>query len=574
MSRRVRTAVFALGTIGALVGSLAVPTLAGRAGGATATTGPAAHRVRHVLLVSVDGMHESDLQWYVETHPGSVLALLAARGVQFTSAQTPIPSDSFPGMVGQLTGGNPSTTGVYYDDSYNYQLLAPGSTHCAGVKPGTEVAYTEDADRVPTAIDAGQGLPGLPNGVLAMTPRPATLLDPKKLPVSPATCRPVYPHQYLRVNTVFDVVKAHGQRTAWSDKHPAYDILEGPSGRGIDDLFTPEVNSNAPARYTDITGAPGDWTTNNFATRQYDGYKVQAVLNEIDGYDHSGRHRVGVPGIFGMNFQTVSTAEKLPSSVDPTTGKSYRGGYLTGGYQPGPLLASAFDWLNGRLGLMVAELSRRGLAGSTALILSAKHGQSPTDPRDLTRVDDGTVIGGLNAAWRSAGHRTDLVAFAVDDDIMLLWLSDRSPVAADFATRYLLRHPATGTTYNRADPNVAGPDRVVTQSGLRAVYAGVQAASYWGVRVGEPRHPDVVGLVQHGVVYTGGTGKIAEHGGDDPQDRGVPLLVVAPGAGPGGLDNRTVETTSIAPTILALLGLDPRELDAVRIEATPTLPTR
>ena len=47
---------------------------------------------------------------------------------------------------------------------------------------------------------------------------------------------------------------------------------------------------------------------------QYDSYKVQAVLNEIDGYDHSRKTKVGVPAIFGMNFQTVSTAEKLLTS--------------------------------------------------------------------------------------------------------------------------------------------------------------------------------------------------------------------------------------------------------------------
>ena len=41
---------------------------------------------------------------------------------------------------------------------------------------------------------------------------------------------------------------------------------------------------------------------------------MQAILNEIDGYDHCGTHRVGAPAIFGMNLQTVSTAEKLPTS--------------------------------------------------------------------------------------------------------------------------------------------------------------------------------------------------------------------------------------------------------------------
>ncbi|MFD0331499.1 hypothetical protein ACFQZC_33525 [Streptacidiphilus monticola] len=36
----------------------------------------------------------------------------------------------------------------------------------------------------------------------------------------------------------------------------------------------------------------------------------------------------------------------------------------------------------------------------------------------------------------------------------------------------------------------------------------------------------------------------------------------------------TVHTTQIAPTILALLGLDPQRLEAVRIEHTRVLPVR
>lgn len=78
--------------------------------------------VDHVLLVSVDGMHQSDLGWYVQTHPHSILAELMAHGIDDSNASTPFPSDSFPGMVGQVTGGNPSTTGIYYDDTWNHDL--------------------------------------------------------------------------------------------------------------------------------------------------------------------------------------------------------------------------------------------------------------------------------------------------------------------------------------------------------------------------------------------------------------------------------------------------------------------
>ena len=58
--------------------------------------------VEHVLLVSVDGMHQSDLAWYVQTHPNSALAKLMAQGIDYSNASTPFPSDSYPGMIGQV----------------------------------------------------------------------------------------------------------------------------------------------------------------------------------------------------------------------------------------------------------------------------------------------------------------------------------------------------------------------------------------------------------------------------------------------------------------------------------------
>ena len=218
---------------------------------------------------------------------------------------------------------------------------------------------------------------------------------------------------------------------------------------------------------------------------------------------------------------------------------------------------------------MVSEIRARRLADSTAIIISAKHGQSPTDPNDLARVPDGPIIDAINAAW-TAAHPTHkgagaLVVFSTDDDGMLLWLSDRSQQAADFVKHYLLTHSAAAN-------NVSGNPITVTNSGLKRVFAGRAAARLFDVSAADPRHPDIVGIAQHGVVYTGGQAKIAEHGGDDQQDRNVPILVVVPGARPGHIDGARVETTQIAPSILRLLGLDPRALQAVRIEHTRVLP--
>jgi len=527
---------------------------------ASAATGQPGHgSIKHVLLISVDGLHQQDLTWYVKNHPHSVLAALDHQGLEYGNAETPFPSDSFPGLVGQVTGGNPRSTGIYYDDTWNHDVFPAGTTKCSGPVPGGEVAYTEADDINLNRLDAGQGLAGLPGSILEMTSDPLQVINPKNLPVDPVTCKPIDPNQYLKVNTIFNVARDHGLRTAWSDKHPAYQILSGPSGTGVQDYFTPEINSQA-------IGFPAgeDWTSDNAATMQYDSFKVQAILNEINGFDHSGKHHLGVPAIFGMNFQTVSTAQKLPTSDGLT------GGYLPGGKVPGPLLTRALNYVDAQIGAMVSRIQADGLARSTAIIISAKHGQSPTDPNALARVPDGPIIDAINAAWKAAHPGAgDLVIFSTDDDVMQLWLSDRSQAAADFVKNYLLTHSAAGN-------NISGNAITVQASGLKAVYAGAAAAAFIGVPASDPRHPDILGVVQHGVVYTGGKGKIAEHGGDDRQDRNVPILVDVPGLLPGLQGGRVikapVETTQIAPTILRLLGLNPDELQAVQIEHTRVLP--
>src|SRR3979411_196766 len=234
-------------------------------------------------------------------------------------------------------------------------------------------------------------MPYTPSFRLRIPVYPRSVFTTTQLPVDPSSCLPVFPHQYLKVNTIFEVVHNAHLRTAWSDKHPAYEILNGPSGTGVQDLFTPEINSDAP-----VAGAPIDWTADNALTQQYDSYKVAAVVNEINGFDHSGTVRLGTPAIFGMNFQTVSTAEKLPKSGGQP------GGYLADGVTPGPVLSGALDYINGKVGAIGAALKNRHLDRSTVIILSAKHGQSPDTPSLLTRIPDGPIVGGLNAAWKAA----------------------------------------------------------------------------------------------------------------------------------------------------------------------------
>jgi len=170
-------------------------------------------RIRRVLLISVDGLHALDLTNYVAAHPNSTLARLSRHGKTYTNASSSQPSDSFPGLVALVTGGSPTTTGFWYDVSFNRKLSLPAAPNtvmgmASGPCPstgGAVVELDEGVDFDLTQLDGGGGI------------------NPAFLPRDPNNgCAPVFPHQYLRVNTIFEVVKANGGWTAWTDKHPSY----------------------------------------------------------------------------------------------------------------------------------------------------------------------------------------------------------------------------------------------------------------------------------------------------------------------------------------------------------------
>jgi len=576
-----------------------VATAAAVVAASVSVASPGKARIKHVLLISVDGLHQSDLEWYVAHHPSSELAKLDKGGAEFSNAHTAVPSDSDPGGTALMTGGDPRSTGAYYDVAYSHDVFPPGTTDCSGPVPGGDAIYDSPDDilnAVPDLLNNGSGntFPSFdedgsiypsgvdtnPGAIMNLTPHPQSGLNPATYPVDPATCQPIAPWDWLQVNSIFQVIHNAGMRTAWSDKHAIYTSFNGPGsgGMSIDDFFGPEIDSQA----VEPNGVPypqdDDWAHIDAATKQYDGYKVQAVINELNGYDHSGQNKVGVPAILGMNFQAVSVAEKVDSpgtiTKNPdgsyTVGLTELAGYLPGTTTPGPLLSGALDYVDAQLRRMVDTIHKAGLQPSTAIIVTAKHGQSPQDPLLLKRIKDGPIIDAINAAWTAqTGDPNNLIVAGTDDDLWQNYLSVKSQEAADFVKCYLWNHDATAHLYD--NDGVDRGTEQVAHSGLAQIYAGQEAADFFGVPYSDPRYPDVFGRVQVGVVYTGGS-KIAEHGGDNPADREVPILVYAPGSVHHASSAQWVETTQVAPTVLQLLGLDPRSLQAVQQEGTQVLP--
>ena len=569
MKRNVRWRAAAVTTAAAgLLGS----TLALSGGAGAESRGTA----KHILLISVDGLHASDLATCeanaAAKEPGGcpTLASLAGHGTTYSNAHTSEPSDSAPGLMALVTGGDPKLTGVYYDDSYDRTFYLPPAQLASGVQDctgpaGAEAAYFENVDfGAPTAQN-----PNNPN-----RPILNAALDPSQYDYArvDGKCQPMAPNNVLRTNSIFSVAHQAGMYTAWADKHPVYNLEI--SGHGtpdsVSDPFNTEINADIiPPALTDTRGTTVTFNPDNpdgtgsfFLTdsmqnvESYDQIKVDAILNQIDGFNSAHTMRAPVPAIFGMNFQTVSVGQKVVRTDCRSTPCA---GYDPGGYEPGstssapvftPQLAGGIESVDKALKSMVDELSAKQILSSTTIIIAAKHGQSPIDPSTLQKVghaeQDVLTNAGIN------------IAQLTDDDVALIWLKDQSQTAA-------------AVDALNADKNGSNTAHI------QSVLSGQALAAQFNSPTEDSRTPDIIAEPIPGTIYSHSKAKVMEHGGFADDDTHAALLVVngadivndTPGA---GTNNTAVQNYQVAPTILSLLGLNPNKLDSVRIEGVKVLP--
>src|SRR5437763_1980656 len=280
--------------------------------------------IKHVLLVSIDGMHAVDYENCVASKTCPNLAALGKTGVNYTRTTTSRPSDSFPGLMALVTGGSPRTVGAFYDVAYD-RVLAPPK------------------------IATGNGL-------------------------------------------------------------PAGSCLEG------------QINGTQTEYEEGV---------------EIDQTKLNAVVNQINGKNHLGTSNAPVPVILGMNFQAVSVGEKL---VSPAALPADRSDINSGGYEdaqgtPRPLMMKEIVFVDGAIGQMVSALKHEGLLDSTAIIITAKHGQSPIDPNRFFPIPGKTNNGEPPSAVLLPPNPNLLPAVYSDptnglgiaeDDISQIWLANSS----------------------------------------------------------------------------------------------------------------------------------------------------
>ena len=364
----------------------------------------------------------------------------------------------------------------------------------------------------------------------------------------------------MRTNTIFSVVHAAGGYTAWIDKHASYSFAAGPGGTGLDDYYSPEVDSTVVplpgvqtaegascATIRDPNANLSSWTNSFLNIQCYDALKVGALLNEIAGKTHLGAP-AQVPALFGMNFQSVYIGESLN---EPTVGA---GGYQNAAALPSAQLLREIEFVDNSIGVIVNALKAAGLYNNTLIVVTAKHGESPIDPTRY--VADGantpaTLLGTALPYSESPLNPTGIGA--TEDDVSVIWLK---PGASLTAAVQLLETDATAI-------------------GLGEIYYGPTLALNYnvgGLGPGQdPRTPDIIVTPNIGVTYSGSTTMIGDHGGFGHDDTNVMLLAANP-AFTAQTVSATTRTAQVAPTILGALGLTPEALDAVNAEGTRALP--
>ncbi len=437
---------------------------------------PANHPAEHVLIVTVDGMHAVDLANWVGLHPQSVLAGLSRRGVSYTNAHVPWP-DGAAGLLAFATGGTSISTGIVSSEGYD-RALAAGGPGC--VAAGAEINL--DRTDAPLPRDPGHG------------------------------CAEVPVHALVRVNSIFDLVHANGGRTAWADESAAYaDLLRGPSGTALDEVFVPPERSGASLIETARIG---------------DERRVDAVLGWIDG------RQGAAPRLFGVALMSVDAAQRQAPSGSGTEPRA------------GAPLQNAMEQIDGQLGRVVRELGKAGLEDSTWIVVTARHGQAPMGDQPLRAVDPARI----EAVARSSAHGE--LARVTADTVGLVWLK-RPEAAAAVLQAY---------RENR------------TALGIGEIYSADKLGLIMNTAEEDTRMPDIVLEPQAGVIWMRpGADRPRVHGGfSDDQDH-VALLISGRQL-TGRVDKTPVPTTQIAPLILRILGMEKMDLKALHREHTPALP--
>jgi arylsulfatase A-like enzyme len=250
-----------------------------------------------------------------------------------------------------------------------------------------------------------------------------------------------------------------------------------------------------------------------------------------------------------MNFQALNAAKK----------DSLGAGYADDLGTPNSALADALAHTDASIGRMVTELANQGLTLTTAIIITAKHGESSLDPSKRV-IDTNSAIQNVLTKALPIAYPPSSIAKLTEKTAALIWLTNQNDTAG-----------VAGVLTLKANEQTLNIAQILSGESLKLL---------WPDPLSDPATPDIVVVPNLGVNFEPTLSSAlpavqAEHGGLNENEIHVPLMVVG-GSTNGiainpGLIRAPVSTTQIAPTILELLNLDPNALQAVRLENVEVL---
>src|SRR5262249_32758090 len=127
--------------------------------------------------------------------------------------------------------------------------------------------------------------------------------------------------------------------------------------------------------------------------------------------------KLGVPNLFGMNFQAVSVGQKLIEG-------SVSGGYLDNTGRASAALNDEIEVGDAGIGQMGEELKKQDLFNSTLIIVTVKHGHSPNEPHQVMKIKGNSPANILHSFLPASEDPTGNNIGPTEDDISLLWLAN------------------------------------------------------------------------------------------------------------------------------------------------------
>ena len=161
--------------------------------------------VRHVLLISIDGMHALDFINCANGIAGANggapycpnLAGLKANGVNYLDASTSKPSDSFPGLMALVSGGSPRSVGAFYDVAYDRSLsIRQSSRRAMALRAAPALANHFNRQPAPRPSLMKASISIRPSSTAALPS--ATAASTRSIPGSWSAIRPAAVRRFIR----------------------------------------------------------------------------------------------------------------------------------------------------------------------------------------------------------------------------------------------------------------------------------------------------------------------------------------------------------------------------------------